>query len=126
MVTDLLSAIRRVWVCLVEMDRGHPFDFRVSFRPIVGHGKTLGTCPTRLSLAGHYAVIVHYFTTGASGCSRARDWKSSMTRLETQLRDQRRLDQCRGLITASRNHARGRFVLVRTRETTINHQLSGR
>jgi hypothetical protein len=51
------------WVCLVEMDRIHPYGFEFRTARVIGHGKTRGA---PLDQARHwraqYKVIGHYFT----------------------------------------------------------------
>jgi hypothetical protein len=51
------------WVCLVEMDRIHPFGFEFRTARVIGHGKTRGAPVAQaLRWRSHYASIGHYFT----------------------------------------------------------------
>jgi hypothetical protein len=51
------------WVCLVEMDRIHPFGFELRTARVIGHGKTRrAPVDQALRWRSHYASIGHYFT----------------------------------------------------------------
>jgi hypothetical protein len=51
------------WVCLVEMDRIHPYGFEFRTARVIGHGKTRGApFEQALPWRGHYEVVGHYFT----------------------------------------------------------------
>jgi hypothetical protein len=51
------------WVCLVEMDRIHPYGFEFRTARVIGHGKTRGA-PVEQARPwrARYKVIGHYFT----------------------------------------------------------------
>ena len=51
------------WVCLVEMDRIHPYGFEFRTARVIGHGKSRGA-PVKQALAwrARYEVIGHYYT----------------------------------------------------------------
>ena len=51
------------WVCLVEMDRVHPFGFEFRTARVIGHGKTRrAPIDQALRWRSRYAAIGHYFT----------------------------------------------------------------
>jgi hypothetical protein len=51
------------WVCLVEMDRVHPFGFEFRSARVVGHGKTRrAPVDQAMRWRSHYDSIGHYFT----------------------------------------------------------------
>jgi hypothetical protein len=51
------------WVCLVDMDRVHPFGFEFRTARVIGHGKSR-RAPVEQALRwrSDYASIGHYFT----------------------------------------------------------------
>lgn len=51
------------WVCLVEMERVHPFGFEFRSARVVGHGKTRrAPVESAMRWRDRYASIGHYFT----------------------------------------------------------------
>ena len=51
------------WVCLVEMDRVHPFDLEFRTARVIGHGKTRrAPVDQALRWRAHYQVIGYRFT----------------------------------------------------------------
>jgi hypothetical protein len=50
------------WVCLVEMDRLHPYGFEFRSARVIGHGKTRRPLRAGRPWRARYQVIGHYFT----------------------------------------------------------------
>jgi hypothetical protein len=61
--TEICARHPDEWVCLVEIDRVHPYGFAFRTARVIGHGKTRREpLDQALPWRARYEVIGHYFT----------------------------------------------------------------